>query len=306
MATKRPSSVLVDSIGLEGLLGHYVTLTKQLQVEAVMPYLIQEKILSLEDKQQIMAHTTSQGQAQALLDKLITRDTCTLSLFVDVLRQSGQGHLADMCVEGEPNSKMARTEGYEDMTDAQLEELKGRLERVYREEVERYEGSTSLEGIVGYEMRHAKPKIHVPTNLGIQLVNFEQKVRAGTLKLFLCGGEETGLRVGTALAADWVGDKKVTSGFTQMYKLQLNKVRKDDTITDAIFDQLLHDPDYKPSFSKESLWRHMEQTQEEILFVLEGLDRLNPFTSPEILQLIDKKLLPRATVIVTVAEANGA
>ncbi|KAI8496530.1 hypothetical protein Bbelb_258290 [Branchiostoma belcheri] len=118
--------------------------------------------------------------------------------------------------------------------------------------------------------------------------------------------EVAGRQVGTAFAADWVGDKKFTSDYKQMYKLKLNKVRKNQRIIDIIFDQLLHDSKYEPSFSKASQWSHMEQTQEEILFVLEGLDRLNPFTSPEILQLIDKKLLPRATVIVTVAEANGA
>ncbi|XP_019636372.1 PREDICTED: uncharacterized protein LOC109478980 [Branchiostoma belcheri] len=317
MATKRP--IRIFDINLEDfLLRHYVTLTKQLQVEAVMPYLIQEKILSIEDKQQILAHTTSQEKAQALLDKLITHHTCTPTLFVDVLRRSGHGHLADVLegtehyhwalLVGEPNGKVARTEGYKDMTDAQLEELEGRLRKVYTEEVKRHEGSTSLEGLMGYEMGNTKPRIHVPTSQGIELVYLEQELRAGLLRPFSNSWMIATMKtchVGTALAADWVKDKKVTSDFTQVYKLQLNKVRKNQKVIDIIFDQLLHDSKYEPSFSKESLWRYMEQTQEKILFVLEGLDRLNPFTSPEILQLIDKKLLPRASVIVTVAKAKS-
>ncbi|XP_078701994.1 uncharacterized protein LOC144927967 [Branchiostoma floridae x Branchiostoma belcheri] len=304
MATKRPSSVLVDSIGLDFLLDNYVTLTDKLQAKKVIPRLIQEKILSINDKQEIIAHTTSQEKAQALLDKLINRGTCTPTLFVDVLRQSGQGHLADM-LERKPNSKVVRTEGYEDMTDAQLRELEGRLKKVYREEVERHKGSTSLEGLMGYEMGDTKPRIHVPTSQGIELVYLEQQFRAGLLPFSWMVATMKTCHVGTAFAADWVKDKKVTSDFTQMYKLQLNKVRKNQKVIDIIFDQLLHDSKYEPSFSKESLWRYMEQTQEKILFVLEGLDRLDPFTSPEILQLIDKKLLPRASVIVTVAKAKS-
>ncbi|CAH1249507.1 Hypp8623 [Branchiostoma lanceolatum] len=241
----------------------------------------------------------------------MARGTCTPSMFVDILRRSGHGHLADM-LEGKSNGKVARTEGYLDMTMSQLIELESRLDKVYTEEVERHEGNTSLEGLMGCEMDNASFRIHLPPKRVsfclpfVQLMIHGRRLVSSLLLSYLVAEEEAGRQVGTALAADWVGDKKVTSDFKQMYKLKLNKVRKDDTITDAIFDQLLHDSSYKPSFSKEALWRHMEQTQEKILFVLEGLDRLSPFTSPEIMQLIDKKLLPRASVIVTVAEAKGA
>eukprot|EP00058_Branchiostoma_floridae_P013180 XP_002598668.1 hypothetical protein BRAFLDRAFT_67069 [Branchiostoma floridae] len=277
---------------------NYVTLTKQLQAKAVIPHLIQEGILLREHREEILKCTTSQDMAQELLDKVMARGNCTDRLFVDVLRRSGHGHLADT-LEG-PNSKVARTEGIRDMTDSQLDELRSRLQKVYREEAERHEGDTSLEGLTVHEMDHDNSRMSIGMRAGIDLVSWLQAWRSSFVK------EEAGRQVGTAFTADWVGDKKVTSDFKQVYKLKLNKVRKNQTIIGAIFDQLLHDPNYEPSFSKKSLWNYMEQTQEKILFVLEGLDRLNPFTSPEILQLIDKKLLPRATVIVTVAEANGA
>ncbi|XP_078607443.1 uncharacterized protein LOC144879671 [Branchiostoma floridae x Branchiostoma japonicum] len=218
---------------------------------------------------------------------------------------------------GGPNSKVARTEDPEQMSFVQLAELESRLKKVYKEEAERHKEDRSLEGLTGYQMGNGKPKIGAvegisdgSTNDYITWTTFVNSDRLGERTLdsrkshSLVIKEEANPQVGTALVADWVGDKEFTSDFQQLYKLKLNKVRKEETITDVIFDQLLHDADYKPSFSKEALWKYMEQTQEEILFVLEGLDRLSPFTSPEILQLIDKKLLPRATVIVTVSEAN--
>ncbi|XP_078620606.1 uncharacterized protein LOC144887322 isoform X2 [Branchiostoma floridae x Branchiostoma japonicum] len=270
---------------------------------------MQEGILQTEDKEEILKCTTSQDMAQELLDKVMVRGTCTELQFVDVLRQSGHGHLADM-LEWKQNSKVARTEGIWDMTDSQFEELERRLQKVYREEAERHEGGTSLEGLMVHEMDHDNIRMSIGMRAGNIFVSSERFRRqlfvSRQLPPSIVVKEEASRQVGTALVADWVGDKTVTSDFEQVYKLKLNKVRKEDTITDAIFDQLLHDPNYKPSFSKESLWRRIEQTQEKILFVLEGLDRLNPFTSPEILQLVDKKLLPRATVIVTVAEAKPA
>ncbi|XP_078597214.1 uncharacterized protein LOC144873587 [Branchiostoma floridae x Branchiostoma japonicum] len=303
--TKRPW-ILDQTPGLDSrdfqelLLDNYVRLTNELQEEGVITHLIQERILSIADKEKIMANTTSHGRAQALVDKLITSGKCSASQFVDVLRRSGHDHLADM-LEGKSNSKVARTEGYKDMTSSQFQELNLRLLNVYFEEAIQYKGDADLEEIMGCKMDN------VTCSIKVERMAFRKMLTPkGRQIISLVGEDAPGRTVGTVLAADWVGNKTVTSKFNQMYKLDLNKVRKNQTITDAIFDQLLHDSNYEPSFSKEALWRHMEQTQKEILFVLEGLDRLSPFTSPEILQLIDGKLLPRATVVVTVAEANGA
>ncbi|XP_066264422.1 uncharacterized protein [Branchiostoma lanceolatum] len=130
------------------ILDNYVTLTKQLQVKTMIPYLLQEGILWRNDREEILKCTTKQDRAEALLDKVMTRGACTQSMFVAVLRRSGHGHLADM-LEGESNGMEAWTEGVRDMTDSQLDELKSRLRNVYKEEVERHERNTSFEGLMG-------------------------------------------------------------------------------------------------------------------------------------------------------------
>ncbi|XP_066264100.1 uncharacterized protein [Branchiostoma lanceolatum] len=118
IAIKRPRSFLAR-LGLGRLLlNNCVTLIDKLQVKKVIPDLIQEGILSIENREEIMAHRTSQDRAQALLDKVIGRGACIL--FVDILRRSGQGNLADM-LEGKPDSKVAITEGHRVMTDSQLD-----------------------------------------------------------------------------------------------------------------------------------------------------------------------------------------
>ncbi|XP_066264020.1 uncharacterized protein [Branchiostoma lanceolatum] len=110
------------------------------------------------------------------------------------------------------------------MTGSQLDELESRLEKVYKEEAERHEGNTSLEGLMGYEMGDLDPIIQFPrAPFWLSIVESELSLRSCHSLVIK---EEADRQVGSALAADWVGDKKVTSDFKQMYKLKLNKVRK--------------------------------------------------------------------------------
>ncbi|XP_078611060.1 uncharacterized protein LOC144881704 [Branchiostoma floridae x Branchiostoma japonicum] len=74
---------------------NYVLLWKRLQVEKLIPYFIQKRLLDFPDKQVIMSNATTPGRAEALLQLLSDRATCTPEVFVEILKEGDHQNIVD-------------------------------------------------------------------------------------------------------------------------------------------------------------------------------------------------------------------
>ncbi|XP_066264081.1 2' cyclic ADP-D-ribose synthase AbTIR-like [Branchiostoma lanceolatum] len=72
---------------------NYEHLSKRLQVQKLIPHFIQKRLLDLDDKQVIMSKVTTSGKAEALLDLLIEKATCTPEVFVEILKKGNHRHI---------------------------------------------------------------------------------------------------------------------------------------------------------------------------------------------------------------------
>eukprot|EP00058_Branchiostoma_floridae_P013179 XP_002598667.1 hypothetical protein BRAFLDRAFT_67068 [Branchiostoma floridae] len=72
---------------------NYELLSKRLQVEKLMPQFIQKRLLDFPEKQVIMSKVTTPGKAEALLQLLSEKGTCTPEVFVEILKNGNHGHI---------------------------------------------------------------------------------------------------------------------------------------------------------------------------------------------------------------------
>ncbi|XP_078620608.1 2' cyclic ADP-D-ribose synthase AbTIR-like [Branchiostoma floridae x Branchiostoma japonicum] len=74
---------------------NYELLSKRLQVEKLIPQFIQRRLLDFPEKQVIMSKVTTPGKAEALLQLLSEKGTCTPGLFVEILKKGDHRHIVD-------------------------------------------------------------------------------------------------------------------------------------------------------------------------------------------------------------------
>ncbi|KAI8497920.1 2'-5'-oligoadenylate synthetase [Branchiostoma belcheri] len=77
------------------IVDNYVNLTARLDVKSVLPYLIQDRVLTFADKQRILHKDTGQDQAEELLDTISHTGKCTPKLFMKILEETHQTALID-------------------------------------------------------------------------------------------------------------------------------------------------------------------------------------------------------------------
>ncbi|XP_078621599.1 uncharacterized protein LOC144887934 [Branchiostoma floridae x Branchiostoma japonicum] len=74
---------------------NYTFLRKELQVEKLIPHFIERGLLDvLEDRQVVMSKITSPGKAEALLELLTQKGTCTPEEFVEILKNGDHEYVA--------------------------------------------------------------------------------------------------------------------------------------------------------------------------------------------------------------------
>ncbi|XP_078621694.1 uncharacterized protein LOC144887987 [Branchiostoma floridae x Branchiostoma japonicum] len=91
--------------GIEEFIKHnYVILTKRLEVKPIIPYLIQDDILTITDKQRILSKETKEDKAEELIDTLSGSGKCTSKQFINILRVTNQtGLIESLSVDGLKN-----------------------------------------------------------------------------------------------------------------------------------------------------------------------------------------------------------
>ncbi|KAK3746368.1 hypothetical protein QZH41_006306 [Actinostola sp. cb2023] len=99
---------------------------------------------------------------------------------------------------------------------------------------------------------------------------------------------------------DWATGES-NSAFKLVFLIELRHVNKG--IKDAMFD-LLFPKDF--SVSCEQLYSYVTLHPEDILFILDGYDEVNPSTIPDLHDLITGKMLKTSTVVVTTRPGKGS
>jgi len=99
---------------------------------------------------------------------------------------------------------------------------------------------------------------------------------------------------------DWATGETNTS-FQLVFLIELRQVT--GTIKDAMFDLLL--PKDFP-ISRDELYNYVTLHQQDILFILDGYDEINPSSIPDLHDLITGKILKQSTVVVTSRPGKGS
>eukprot|EP00058_Branchiostoma_floridae_P016546 XP_002602034.1 hypothetical protein BRAFLDRAFT_82623 [Branchiostoma floridae] len=301
----KPTTAVIHSNSAETIddliRNNYTFLTKRLQVEKLIPHFIEKRLLDFpEDKQVAMSKTTTPAKAEALLELLTQKGTCTPEEFVEILKKGDHQHVADQLKR---TSSHRRPEAVDDVIDCLkdlyateyahvrplpwCEDLNLHLGEVYTDlQLQQRDGRgcfQDTDSIVSladiYKAR---------TGLDSQVSSAVRKVRVegdpGIGKSCSC----------QKLAYDWSCGK--LDRFQVVFFLEMRHLA--GKVKDEIFEQLL------PKDSKttpDQLWSYIQENQDDVLFILDGLDELSQAAREvtDVVDLIQGKILRNCHVLVT-------
>ncbi|XP_078572150.1 NLR family CARD domain-containing protein 4-like [Branchiostoma floridae x Branchiostoma japonicum] len=291
---------------------NYTLLRKRLQVEKLIPHFIERRLLDFpEDKQVAMSKTTAPGKAEALLELLTQKGTCTPEEFVEILEKQDHQHVADQLKRTSTHSKT--TKGPSDLTGDVIDCLKD---------------------LYATEYAHVRPlpwcedfNLHlgeVYTNLQLQcsdgrgrfqdtdtIVSLadiystiasegidessQVNVRSEVRKIRVEGDPGIGKSCSCQkLAYDWASGK--LDRFKVVFFLEMRHLA--GKIRDEIFEQLLPKDTKMPP---DQLWSYIQENQDDVLFILDGLDELSQAAREvtDVVDLIQGKIISKCHVLVT-------
>eukprot|EP00058_Branchiostoma_floridae_P016545 XP_002602033.1 hypothetical protein BRAFLDRAFT_82622 [Branchiostoma floridae] len=257
---------------------NYTLLRKRLQVEKLIPHFIERRLLDFpEDKQVAMSKTTTPGKAEALLELLIQKGTCTTEEFVEILKKGDHQHVADQLKRTDTHSKTTKV----------CEDLNLHLGEVYtnpqlqrRDGRERFQDTDTIVSLADI--------YHTSIGVDSQASSVVRKVRVegdpGIGKSCSC----------QKLAYDWASGK--LDRFKVVFFLEMRHIA--GKVQDEIFEQLL------PKDTKNTpdhLWSYIQENEDDVLFILDGLDELSQAAREvtDVVDLIQGKILRNCRVLVT-------
>ncbi|XP_078572110.1 uncharacterized protein LOC144859379 [Branchiostoma floridae x Branchiostoma japonicum] len=287
---------------------NYTLLRKRLQVEKLIPYFIERRLLDFpEDKQVAMSKTTTQGKAEALLELLTQKGTCTPEEFVEILKKGDHQHVADQLKRTSTHSET--TKGPSNVADDVIaclkdlyateyahvrplpwcEDLNLHLGEVYtnlqlqqRNGRGRFQGTDTIVSLADIYNTRAVEDSQV--NVGSTVRKIRVEGDPGIGKSCSC----------QKLAYDWSCGK--LDRFKVVFFLEMRHLA--GKIRDEIIEQLL------PKDTKttpDQLWSYIQENQDDVLFILDGLDELSQAAREvtDVVDLIQGKILRNCHVLVT-------
>ncbi|XP_035698662.1 NLR family CARD domain-containing protein 4-like [Branchiostoma floridae] len=298
-----PSETIEDLIR-----NNYTLLRKRLQVEKLIPHFIVRRLLDFpEDKQVTMSKTTTPDKAEALLELLTQKGTCTPEEFVEILKKGDHRHVADQLKRTSTESKTTKRPS--DVADDVIACLKDLYATEYAhvrplpwcEDLNLHLGEvyTNLQLQRRDDRGHFQETDTIVSLADIYNTRADEgsqgNVRSGVRKIRVEGDPGIGKSCSCQkLAYDWSCGK--LDRFKVVFFLEMRHLT--GKVKDEIFEQLL------PKDTKTTpgqLWSYIQENQDDVLFILDGLDELSQTAREvtDVVDLIQGKILRNCHVLAT-------
>lgn len=293
---------------------NYTTLIEDLQVEYfVLDYLFQQGILTLDDKERIMAEVTHQDQAKKLLDMLVRSDSPSAYTEFCVALKQDYDYLLERLQNTEVSEQdiITYTANFVNQNEV-FKAVRAELSQHYVEMFTRPDPIPWNE-----DMNITLPNVY--TELKIMNKNTYDRYLTGPLDLndiFTTLPLPGSTRVPKTVMIDGVaGMGKTTLCYKMAYDWTdpntKNSVRKFGLVlmaelqhiltTDASFEDSLYDilfpADFK--YSKEDVIQCIHENEQDILLILDGFTESNPTVQSQVLKILQGKLLHKISVMIT-------
>ncbi|XP_074650995.1 uncharacterized protein LOC141905837 [Tubulanus polymorphus] len=277
------------------LVKFYKQLTANVKPGDVIDHLMKMNILSMQDKQLIYADNKNHYRMDTLLDVLVKKSASAFTEFCRALKlKHNLLHEQMMKTYNKQKKKVASVK-----PDA-VTQLSQVLHSHYKSLYQKWMPIPWLsDGIINIKNFFLPPVLATPLGDTVSLQNLFDNAGMGgagrNKRILITGMTGTGkTTLCQRLTYDWA---TLNAFFPHEYPLLISIDLK--TITGSIRDYIRQQLTTDYNQNANDIWQILETNQNDVIFMLDGYDELSVARDHEIYDLIERKILPDTTIVMT-------